>query len=299
MPILINIENLSKSFGKYSILEGISLQIESGEVYGLVGLNGAGKTTLMRLILGLLHPDNGKITILSMDPWKNQHKYCKKAGVVLEHDGFWGNLTPWENLKIYAAAKGIKEEEVKEYLKKYWSETDLFQSSKKTKLLSRGQKVQCALCRAFLGWPSVFFLDEPAVALDMTAYEHFCNLVKEASNRGATLIISSHQLETIDTLCTRVGILRDKHLTELKRMQTDNDWFIVTEQNLEWKNIIEQHGGRDISFKNGWKFTMDNSDTLIPILIRDLVLKGCSIGEVRRVNQQNIFSSAIKDVYCQ
>ncbi len=298
MPTIIETENLKKSYGKYSILEDISLKIESGTVYGLVGLNGAGKTTFLRLLLGLLQPDCGYISILGMNPWKHQQHFYKRAGVVLEHDGFWTNLTPWANLNIYAQAKDLTENEVREYLDRYWSETDLFRSEKKTGHLSRGQKMQCALCRAFMGWPSVFFLDEPVLALDMTAYDHFCRLVEEARKRGAALIISSHQLDTIDTLCGRVGILRDKQLSELKRSVSENEWIIVTDQNVEWKDIIGQCGGRNLSFKDGWKFTIDHPDMVIPDLIRKLVSAGCCIQEVKRLASDNIFSSAIKDIYC-
>lgn len=253
---------------------------------------------MLRLLLGILKPDNGSVSVLNMNPWTNQHHFCKKAGVVLEHDGFWGNLTPWENLKIYASAKGISDNEVKDYLKNFWSETELFKTSKKTKQLSRGQKMQCALCRAFLGWSSVFFLDEPALALDMTAYEHFCKLVGEARNRGAALIISSHQLDTIDTLCTRVGILRDKHLSELERSEFENDWLIDTDDNIEWKTIIEQCSGRNIMYKQGWRFNIENADVNIPDTIRKLVMKGCSIREVRKLTGDGVFSCAIRDIYC-
>ena len=297
MSIILQTENLGKSFGKYSVLEDVSLRIEGGTVYGLVGLNGAGKTTFLRLLLGLLRPDCGNISVLGMNPWKHQQRFCKKAGVVLEHDGF-ANLTPRENLSIYAEAKGLTQKDLQEYLNRYWSATELFQSNKKTKHLSRGQKMQCALCRAFLGESTVFFLDEPVLALDMEAYEHFCGLVNDARKRGAALIISSHQLDTIDKLCDRVGILRDKRLSELKRTASENEWIVVTDQNIQWKNLIEQCGGSNIIFKDGWKFIINNADKIIPDLIGKLVSAGCSIREVKKLTPDNIFSSAIKDIYC-
>lgn len=298
MSIILQAENLRKSFGKYSVLEDVSLRIDSGTVYGLVGLNGAGKTTFLRLLLGLLRPDCGNISVLDMNPWNHQQHFYKKAGVVLEHDGFWPNLTPKENLSIYSEAKGLTQKDLQKYLNRYWSATELFQSNKKIKHLSRGQKMQCALCRAFLGEASVFFLDEPVLALDMEAYEHFCDLVKDARKRGAALIISSHQLDTIDKLCDRVGILRDKRLSELERTVSENEWIVVTDQNIQWKSLIEQCGGCNITFKDGWKFIINNADEAIPDLIGKLVSAGCSIREVKKLASDNIFSSAIKDIYC-
>ena len=90
MPPEISVSGLAKSFGKYSILEDSSFEINAGEVYGLVGLNGAGKTTLIRLLLGVLKADRGLISVLNKDPWSHDASLHQRMGVVLEHDGFSG-----------------------------------------------------------------------------------------------------------------------------------------------------------------------------------------------------------------
>jgi ABC-2 type transport system ATP-binding protein len=298
MSPIINVEKIGKTFGRYSILEDLSLQIDPGTVYGLVGLNGAGKTTFLRLLLGILKPDSGQITILGIDPWSHSKDFYRKTGVVLDNDGFWGNLTIRENISIYADAKGLNKQTVKEYLDEFWQNTALYDNTKKVKHLSRGQKMQCALCRAFLGWPSVFFLDEPALALDMTAYEHLCIMVKAAEKKGAVVIISSHQLDTIDMLCNRVGILRDKNLSELQRLKNDtNRWIVVTDNSNNWRSVIELCGGKSITYDNGWQFDSDDRETMIPDLIRKLVEAGCMIREVKRLSDNNNFGTAIRNIY--
>jgi len=211
----IEVKNLSRSFGKKPILKDISLQVGDGSIYGLVGLNGAGKTTLIRILLGLLKRDGGSAAVNGFDPWLHQTEYYRGIGVALESDGFCGNLTVRDNLKIFAAAKGVAWGDAEKYLEEYWGGTDITTSAKKVKFLSRGQKVQCGLCRAFLGWPKACFFDEPAVSLDFWAYEHFKTLAREAQSRGAALFISSHQLEIIDDLCDRVGLLKDGALQEI------------------------------------------------------------------------------------
>ncbi|NLP03158.1 MAG: ABC transporter ATP-binding protein [Fibrobacter sp.] len=281
MPPIITAENIWKSFGKYSILEDLSLQVDEGLVYGLVGLNGAGKTTLLRLLLGNLRADSGNISVRGFNPWEHREEFYRGIGVVLEHDGFWGNLTVRENLSIYAAAKGISAAEAESYFAEYWKDTDIFNSKKKVKYLSRGQKMQCAICRAFLGWPKVLFLDEPVVALDITAYDHFCRMVREARDRGAAMIISSHQLEIIDKLCGRIGVLRDKHLVELNR-EICSQWAVVTDDSPQWKSLIEKAGGLNIIYDGYWRFEIDHPDTAIPELISSLVSAGCRIREVRQ-----------------
>ena len=297
MSPFITTTSLSKSFGKYRIIESLSLQIEAGCTYGLVGLNGAGKTTLLRLLLGILKPDRGTIEVLGRTPWQHEETLYRQCGIVLESDGFWGNLTAAENCSIYAAAKGVSPQELSAYLNTFWKESNLFTSTKKVKHFSRGQRMQCALCRAFIGKASVYFLDEPVLALDLHAYDHFKLLVKEARERGAALIISSHQLDTIDELCDRVGILRDGAVIEIDRRQnrTDSSWFIDADSIDIVRTSIEETGGANIRFDGGWRFAVEDADTKIPGLIRKLVAAGCDIREVRR--EEHNFESAIRTLY--
>ncbi|MDO5576563.1 MAG: ABC transporter ATP-binding protein [Fibrobacter sp.] len=295
MNPIINIENVSKCFGKKLILNGVSVQIESGTVYGLVGLNGAGKTTLLRLLTGLLKPDSGTVSVLKFNPWEHKREYYQKIGVVLENDGFWGNLNIKDNLGIYASAKGLHTADMEKYLDEYWKDSEIYHTTKKVKTLSRGQKMQCAICRAFMGWPEVFFLDEPALALDMTAYEHLCSIVKKARERGAAVIISSHQLDTIDKLCDRVGILQDRQLRELViEKQTLSRWLIDTDNSEQYADVIKNSGGKDIEYDSGFIFKIDNKEK-IPVIIRELVLAGCRINEVKQA--QNGFGNSIRDYY--
>ncbi|NLE00349.1 MAG: ABC transporter ATP-binding protein [Fibrobacter sp.] len=290
-------ENISKKFGKYSIINELSLQIDKETVYGLVGLNGAGKTTLLRLLLGILKPDKGSISVLGVNPWEHREQMYKKFGVVLDNDGFWGNLTIMENLAIYGAAKGVTKKDLETYFDEFWSGTPLFKNDKKVKYLSRGQKMQCGLCRAFLGWPSIFFLDEPALALDMTAYEHLCTMVREARCRGAIVIISSHQLDTIDTLCDRVGILRDNVLMDLPKSNGGNRWVIVTGDTDRSGEILKVNGCSEIVFDHGWHFTIENPETGIPHVVKELVLCGSSVLEVRKESAESSFGETIRNLY--
>lgn len=296
MHSIITADNIWKVFGRYSILEDLSLKVEKGSVYGLVGLNGAGKTTLLRLLAGNLKATRGELAVMGFRPWDHREEFYRNLGIVLENDGFWGNLTIRENLSIYASAKQISPEKTEEYLREYWKDTEIYSCTKKVKYLSRGQKMQCALCRAFLGWPSVFLLDEPAVALDITAFDHFCNMINIARDRGAALIISSHQLDLIDKLCGRVGILRDKHLSELDRNKSPL-WSVTADSSEQWKEIIEKSGGRNVIYDGQWRFEIENPEISIPELVTALVHAGCRIREVRSLDKENILSDTIRDIY--
>jgi ABC-type multidrug transport system ATPase subunit len=155
--------------------------------------------------------------------------------------------------------------------------------------------MQCALCRAFIGAPAVCFLDEPALALDLTAYNHFTRLVTDARTRGATLIISSHQLDTIDELCDRVGLLRDGTITEITRNSLAEPWFIAAAEIPKYGKLIADCGGENVHFEKGWHFTLAEATSRIPTLIRDLVAAGCDITEVRR--EDTGFAPAIRTLY--
>ncbi|MDR2728132.1 MAG: ABC transporter ATP-binding protein [Chitinispirillales bacterium] len=295
MP-LIDVNNLKRSFGQKSILNGVSLQVEKGSVYGLVGLNGCGKTTLIRVLLGLLNKDEGSVCVGGYDPWLHKTEYYRKIGVVLENDGFFGNMSVRDNLKIFASAKGISWNLAQKYFEEYWGGTEIFTASRKVKFLSRGQKVQCGLARAFLGWPSICFFDEPTVSLDIRAYEHFKMISKEAASRGAALLISGHQLETIDDLCDRAGLLKNGSIEEIGKSNGVESWIIKVSNHGEWEKIIKDCGGDGIAVsENKITFSVSVSKNKIPEIVKALVLAQCGICEVRQ--EAHGFSDTIKNIY--
>ncbi|MFP4241207.1 MAG: ABC transporter ATP-binding protein [Chitinispirillaceae bacterium] len=292
----IDVKNVSRSFGGNSILQDVSLQIEKGSIYGLVGLNGAGKTTLIRILLGLLKKGGGELTIGGFDPWRHETDFYRRAGVVLENDGFWGNMTVRDNLRIFAAAKKISWNETQKYFSEYWGDSEIFSTDRKVKFLSRGQKMQCGLCRAYLGWPDVCVLDEPVVSLDLKAYEHFKAIAREARSRGAVQLISSHQLETIDDLCDRVGLLRNGRIEELDHGGAKQSWVIKVLSEGQWDKIVTEQNVEDVEVHEGViRFSVTDVEESIPRIVEALVMAGCRISEVRPSKQE--FSDTIRNIY--
>jgi ABC-type multidrug transport system ATPase subunit len=289
---VINVENISKSFDKNVIFENCSLSIEAGTVFGLVGLNGSGKTTFIRLLLGLLKPERGGISVLGHDPWKHDPHYFKKLGVILDHDGFAGNMTIAENLRIFAEAKGLDTQQVRAYVEERWKNTflydEFFGAKKKVKYLSRGQKMQCAICRAFLPQPDVYFLDEPTVALDVDAIDHFYSLVTHARDRGVTVLISSHQLSAIEDLCDCVGMLHNRNVTIVASASPGSaggpvSWMVRCDRDADARfgKIIENICGFPAVFSDSaWHFKVTGPQTSVPEIVRQLASDGCRILEV-------------------
>ena len=286
--IKIYVEGLSKSLGKKQIIENCSFLIEQGSIFGLVGLNGAGKTTLIRLLLGLLKPDCGKTEVNGFIPWLHAGEFYRKTGVILEHDGFAGNLNIKDNIGMFAAAKGVAWRDVIAYIKEFWSNTFIHDEGlsgrKKVKYLSRGQKVQCGLCRAFMGWPDVYLFDEPTVALDVEAYDHFVRMCIEAKRRGGTMLVSSHQLSTIEELCDIVGILDNKRLhllTSDSAAPVSGQWEIMADYSDDFRIILERCSGFPAKYADGmWHCNINNPENAIPEIVTQLAAAGCRIRQI-------------------
>jgi ABC-type multidrug transport system ATPase subunit len=296
---VISISGLCKAFGKKPVLSGVDLQLDAGSVFGLVGLNGAGKTTLIRLLLGLLKPDSGSISALSFNPWKHQPEYFRNLGVVLENDGFFGNLDFSANIDFYSRAKGISRDAVSRYLSETWSGQEITQSDKQVKQLSRGQRMQCALCRAFLGWPTICFLDEPSITLDVKAYDHFCGLARTAKSKGSTILISSHQLSTIEELCDRVGILENGMVTVLDTSSQNDSrrhWSLIADRDEKYGAIIQEIAHTKPAWENGtWQFVVQDPNSTIPEIVTSLVKVGCKIREIKP--EESDLREIIRKVY--
>jgi len=281
---VITLAHVRKSFGRTTVFGDVSLELCAGSVFGLVGLNGAGKTTLIRILLGLLKPDNGTCRVLGHEPWRHQTDLYRMLGVVLEHNGFWGNLSVAQNMRFFAKAKGIGRPDLEAYLREQWATTAIIEKKGKVKYFSRGEKMQCALCRAFLGWPRLYLLDEPAIALDIKAYDHFCGLVRRAREQGATVVISSHQLDAIEDLCDSVGILENGTITFLPaKKQGRRPWLIRAQMRPEYGAVIREMTGGETVYRDGaWRFDIHPADTrVIGAMVTKLAAMGCDIGEVR------------------
>jgi ABC-2 type transport system ATP-binding protein len=228
------------------------------------------------------------ISVLGFTPWNHEERFFRRIGIVLENDGFVGNLDFNDNLKLFAAAKGLAWSEVTAYIDNYWKDTFIGREAsgpgKKIKFFSRGQRMQCGLCRAFLGWPDMYFFDEPTVALDVDAYDHFFGMVRQAQARGSTVLISSHQLSFIEALCDEVGILDRKKLTKLAggHPPAGQPWKITASNETSFKEIIERVGGHPAVHSNGgWHFHVNDPENAIPEIVALLCKAGCKVREVR------------------
>jgi ABC-2 type transport system ATP-binding protein len=218
----IEVESLKKYYGEIKAVDGISLKVNKGEVFGLLGPNGAGKTTAIEIMEGLRERDGGDVKVLGFDPWKNGYELHKKIGVIPQQFTFFEKQNPKEAIEYYAALFGVKVDP-HEILKDV-----LLEDSAKNRFenLSGGQKQKMGLALSLVNSPELLFLDEPTTGLDPNARRAIWEVIRGLKAKGKTIILTTHYLEEAEQLSDRVAIMNQGHIVA---MGTADE-------------IIEQHG---------------------------------------------------------
>lgn len=207
---MINIENLSKSYNKGAVkaVNNLNLNVKKGEIFGFLGPNGAGKTTTIKMIVGLLNPDEGRISINGVDNRKEALKAKQSIGYVPDNPNLYDRLTGAEYLNfmadVYQVSSGDRKERVSHYLEMFElkdAAADLIKS------YSHGMKQKIALTGALIHNPTVWILDEPMVGLDPKSAHLLKEQMREHCDRGNTVFFSTHIMEVAEKLCDRIGII--------------------------------------------------------------------------------------------
>lgn len=199
----ILVENIFKSYKKREVLKDISLHIPKGIIFGLIGKNGAGKSTLIKIITGQLVPDKGKAYIDNLES-TNTKELSKTIGLVSEEPGLYDRLTVLSNLDFFARLYGVSLERVEEII----DEMELKNHSDvRIKELSKGLKQRVIIGRALLHKPKYLILDEPTSGLDPTSAKFLREKIKQLSNSGITIFLTTHYMEEADRLCDQVAFL--------------------------------------------------------------------------------------------
>ncbi len=201
----IVVENIYKNYKQVKALQGVSLSIDCGELYGLLGVNGAGKTTLTNVLCGLTQKTSGKATVLGFDLDENLHEIKKILDVSPQETSIALNLTVKENLEFFASVYGVLDQE---YLNELISTFNLQEvESVRAKNLSGGFKRRLSIAIALISKPKILFLDEPTLGLDILARRELWKIINKLKGK-ITIILTSHYLEEIEALCDRVAILK-------------------------------------------------------------------------------------------
>jgi ABC-2 type transport system ATP-binding protein len=210
MTAAIHVEKLSKAFGTTQALDELDLRVEPGQVMGFLGPNGSGKSTTIRVLMGLLRHDSGKVSVLGQDPWTDAVELHRRIAYVPGDVNLWPGLTGGETIDLFGRlGAGLDPKRRAEMIERF----DL-DPTKKGRTYSKGNRQKVALVAALAGPADLFIFDEPTAGLDPLMETVFQNTISERLTDGNTVLLSSHILAEVESLCDQVTIIREGRTVE-------------------------------------------------------------------------------------
>ena len=206
-PLSVDIKNVSKSYGEVAALSDVSLGIEQGEVFGLIGTDGAGKTTLFRILTSLLLPDSGTATMAGFDVVKDYREIRKITGYMAGRFSLYQDLTVEENMNFYATVFGTTVEENYDLVKDIYSHIEPFRNRRAGKL-SGGMKQKLALSCALIHKPEILILDEPTTGVDAVSRKEFWEMLVRLKTHDITIMVSTPYMDEAE-ICDRVALIQN------------------------------------------------------------------------------------------
>ena len=297
---MIHTENLTKKFQTILAVDRLTLDVQSGEVFGFLGPNGAGKTTTVRMLCSLIAPTTGKAVINGFTVGQQDQQIRRSVGILTETPGLYDNLSAEYNLQIYANLYEVADPagQVEKYLRMLglW---DRRQDEAGT--FSKGMKQKLAIARALLHEPNILFLDEPTAGLDPESARLVRDFVSELRSEGRTIFLCTHNLDEADRLCDRIAVFKTRMLVmdTPDRLRAQVFGRRVVFHLLNATAALAEQARQAPNVKtvqlvdNKLVLEIENPDTNNPQVIRYLVNAGAEIqyvGELRR---------SLEDVYLQ
>lgn len=213
----INVEHLGKSFGHITALNDVSLSVEEGELFGLIGPDGAGKTTMFRLLTTLIYPDSGSATICGLDMVRDYKKIRRYVGYMPGRFSLYPDLTVEENIQFFASLFGTTLKQNYDLIAPIYSQIEMFANRKAGKL-SGGMKQKLALSCALIHKPRVLFLDEPTTGVDVVSRVEFWKMLQNLRKRGVTIMVSTPYMDEAQR-CTRVALINNGTILDVDTPQ--------------------------------------------------------------------------------
>lgn len=239
---VIEVENLTKQFGEFIAVKGISFDVKKGEIFGFLGANGAGKTTAMKMLIGISNPSAGSAKVASFDVAKDSDMVKKSIGYMSQKFSMYDDLTVEENITFFGGIYGLSRKQIKVKTDELIEDLQLGNIAK-TKVgdLPLGWKQKLAFSVALLHEPKIVFLDEPTGGVDPITRRQFWELIYAEANKGTTIFVTTHYMDEAE-YCDRVSIMVDgviealdspKNLKQQFKVATMNEVFLKLARNIE------------------------------------------------------------------
>ncbi len=289
----IRTSNLTRDFGAVRAVDGLTLEVPPGIIFGFLGANGAGKTTTINLLLGLLEPSAGQAEVLGVDTRTQGDAIRERTGALLEFSGLYERLSAEDNLDFYGRVWHLPATERQARIKELLTHVGLYDRRKeRVGTWSRGMKQKLAITRVLLHRPALIFLDEPTAGLDPVAAAALRDdLEGLVASEGVTVFLNTHNLPEAERLCQQVGVIRTGRLLtvgspDILRQQTGRPQADVIGEGFTPEVVAALRARRDIAgveARNG-HLTLELADRQVHMapIVTALVEAGAQIEEVRR-----------------
>lgn len=240
MTAAVCVQNVHKVYNNVHVVKDLSLTIEPGESFGLLGPNGAGKSTTIRMLTTLTKPSEGHLVVAGQDVQQSPLEVRRQIGVVLQQTSVDGDLSVWENMELHGRMHHIPNPQRQRRIQDWLAFVDLGdRRDSKVKTLSGGMKRRLQIARALLHEPQILFLDEPTVGLDPQARRRLWEIIRSLNQQGMTMLLTTHYMEEVESLCTRIGILDEGRLIELGTLaelrRRHGEGIVMKQQGDRWE----------------------------------------------------------------
>jgi ABC-2 type transport system ATP-binding protein len=286
MTSVIHASDLTKVFGRSTAVDHISFDVRQGEIFGFLGPNGAGKTTTTRMLTGVIPPDAGTATILGHDIRSEPVQAKQRFGVVPETSNAYTDLTAWQNLMLMGELYGLPRARAEQRSSELLSMVGLLERrDQKVQAYSKGMKQRLILAMALIHEPELLFLDEPTSGLDVQSTQMILSLLRDLNTEGATIFLTTHNMEEANRLCHRVGIIRAGKMAAIdapEKLKTAIDRVHTIEVSFDREVPGDALAGLgDVTgvARTGdkWQITAENRDAVIRSLVTFSRQQGATI----------------------
>lgn len=295
---MLKVEHVTKYYGNFKAVDDVSFTVKEGEIFGLLGVNGAGKTTTFRMIMGLLEPTEGSITL---DGNKIDYSVTDKIGFLTEERSLLTKLTVYDQCIFYGTLKGMSKKKIDERLDILLEKFSITEyKHKKIKELSKGNQQKIQFITAILNEPKLLILDEPFSGLDPFNIELFKNEILELSKCGSMIIFSSHRMEHVELFCKKITVLLhgksvlEGDLKEIKENYKKKNIFINGEFDLE--EVKKVKGVLGIKKENDYIVQIENGE-VVPEVFKKLKDAKITKFVVEEASLNEIFIAKVGEDY--
>ncbi|MFX3617690.1 MAG: ATP-binding cassette domain-containing protein [Sporolactobacillus sp.] len=297
MEAILEVHNLSKTYGGKKALDGVSFAIPQGSCFGLLGPNGAGKSTTMKLLTGILQADGGDLRVLGHDTVRERQAVQKAVGYVPQEITLYEKLSAEDNLIFFGGLYGIRGKQLRDRMKTVLTETGLLDRAHDlVKNFSGGMKRRINIACALLHDPRVLILDEPTVGIDPQSRNHIFDMIRHLRDSGVTIIYSTHYMEEVEVLCDEIAIIDHGKMIAKGSLDDLLDRFSQKAVYLEAEQPFQPEAYDTVkkSSRHSHGLVLESEQ---PIELMRLILEDAAAGKIGKIHAIELMKPSLEDVF--